>query len=262
MTSSSVVPPELSVVIPVLHEGEAIRNVLEHLATVAGSVFYEVIVVDGSPQGSTLCYLPQKHHIRGILSQPGRGTQMNAGAALAQGQVLLFLHADTELPHQALQHILNMLQSNTVVAGAFDFAIDSPRRSLNWISRGASWRSRATCIPYGDQAIFMMRDTFERLEGYADFPILEDVDLMRRLKHKGGTIGIICDRVLVSARRWEQEGIIFCTLRNWLLLFLYYLGISPHHLAQWYRPLSQRPQKIKPRIYFQKRKPTPEKDTS
>ncbi|MGF1601895.1 MAG: TIGR04283 family arsenosugar biosynthesis glycosyltransferase [Thermosynechococcaceae cyanobacterium] len=237
MTSSTAAAPDLSVIIPVLNEGYAIRAVLEQLAAIAETVTYEVIVVDGDPQGATLTYLPLNSNLQGILAQAGRGHQMNAGAALAKGAVVLFLHADTELPPQAFSKMLDAI-STDAVAGAFDFAIRSPSTSLKWISRWACWRSRLTRIPFGDQAIFMALDTFNALGGYQNFPILEDVDLMRRLKQQQQPVKILCDRVTVSARRWEQEGILFCTLRNWWILSLYYLGVSPEYLAQWYRPLS------------------------
>lgn len=238
MTSSNAAP-DLSVIVPVLYEGSAIVSVLDRLATVAGTVHYEVIVVDGDPQGSTLSYLPRAAHLRGLAATAGRGHQMNAGAALAQGDMLLFLHADTWLPSQALPQIVRALRTTDAVAGAFDFEIQSPRWSLKWISRCASWRSRLTRVPYGDQAIFMERKIFEALGGYPDIPILEDVTLMRRLKRQRLPIWISCDRVLVSARRWEQEGVLFCTFRNWLLLLLYALGMSPQKLSQWYRPHSK-----------------------
>lgn len=248
MTSSSVVAPDISVIVPVLHEGTTIVRTLEHIAVVADTITYEVIVVDGDPQGSTLHHLPQEHKITGIQSKAGRGNQMNAGADLAQGKILLFLHADTELPSKALQRILYTIDRTKAVAGAFDFSIDSPRWILDWISRGASLRTRLTRLPYGDQAIFMTRTTFQAVGGYPDFPILEDVDLMRRLKRQQLPIYLICDRVSVSARRWEQEGIVFCTVRNWILLSLYYLGISPHQLVRWYRPLSPLSERIEQKI--------------
>ena len=237
MTSSSAGPPDISVIIPVLAEGNHIQTLLARLATTAGSVEYEVIVVDGDPQGSTLRYLSSGlAAVQGIVAPQGRGTQMNAGAALAQGDILLFLHADTQLPIAALPKICTALQQSTAVAGAFDLAIDSSRRSLQLIGRVSSMRSRLTRTPYGDQAIFIRRSVFEKLGGYPEIPIMEDVALMRQLKRRGFEIVILGDRSLVSPRRWEQEGIVYCTLRNWFLLFCYTLGVSPHQLARWYHP--------------------------
>lgn len=226
--------PELSIVIPVLYEGANILLLADHLKAIAGDRVYEVIVVDGDPEGSTLQYLPPD--IQGITAAAGRGTQMNAGAKLAQAPTLLFLHADTRLPQTALSQICRTREQAT--AGAFDLGIDSPRTSLQWISRVASLRSRFTRIPYGDQAIFVDRATFMRVGGFPHIPIMEDVALMQQLKRQRIPIQIVRDRVLVSPRRWEQEGILRCTLRNWMLLGLYTLGVSPHRLWRWYRPPS------------------------
>lgn len=205
---------------------------LHHLRRVAADFTYEVIVVDGDPEGSTVQHLPAE--VRGIIAPAGRGSQMNAGAKIARASTLLFLHADTLLPDQALIQIQKVLQQTP--AGAFDLGIDSSRPSLQWISRLASWRSRLTRIPYGDQAIFIHRSTFMAVGGFPNIPIMEDVALMQTLKQYRLPIWIVRDRVLVSPRRWEQEGIIACTLRNWLILSLYYLGVSPNRLWRWYRP--------------------------
>lgn len=226
--------PELSIVIPVLYEGANILLLVDHLQAIAGDRVYEVIVVDGDPDGSTLQYLPSD--IQGITAAAGRGSQMNAGAKLAQASTLLFLHADTRLPQTALDQIRKTMVQGT--AGAFDLGIDSPRTSLQWISRVASMRSRLTRIPYGDQAIFVDRATFHQVGGFPNIPIMEDVALMQQLKRQRIPIQFVCDRVLVSPRRWEQEGILRCTLRNWMLLGLYTLGVSPHRLWRWYSPPS------------------------
>lgn len=240
MTSFNAGSPDVSVIIPVLAEGDRIQSLLSQLATSADSVPYEVIVVDGDPQGSTLrCLPPQQLDIRGILAPRGRGSQMNAGAALARGAILLFLHADTQLPPQALPKICATLRESSAVAGAFDLAIDSSRWILKLIGRVSSLRSRLTRTPYGDQAIFIHRSTFAKIGGYPEIPIMEDVALMRYLKRRGFAIVILSDRTLVSPRRWEQEGVIYCTLRNWSLLLLYNLGVSPHQLVRWYHPTSR-----------------------
>jgi uncharacterized protein len=228
--------PDLSIIIPVLYEAERIRTCLENLLQLAGDINLEVIVVDGDPKGTTLSHVPSQYPyaLKGIQSPKGRGTQMNAGAQIAQGQVLLFLHADTDLPDRALLDILHTCKQYT--GGAFDLAIASPRRSLKLVGKVASWRSRLTRIPYGDQAIFMRKDIFEQVQGYPDIPLMEDVALMQRLKQHGYPIHILSQTVKVSARRWEKEGIVRCTLRNWSLILLYSLGIHPETLACWYRP--------------------------
>ncbi|MGB8700904.1 MAG: TIGR04283 family arsenosugar biosynthesis glycosyltransferase [Thermosynechococcaceae cyanobacterium] len=230
-------PLELSVIIPVWQEGDRIRPCLDHLAAIAGEITYEAIVVDGDSQGSTLQHLPTHGlTLQGIRAAPGRGTQMNAGAQLAQGRIVLFLHVDTRLPQQAFPQILAVCDRPGIAGGAFDLAIASSRRSLQMIAKVASWRSRLTRIPYGDQAIFLRKDIFEAVQGYPNIPIMEDVALMQRLKQNRYAIEILPDPVKTSPRRWETEGILRCTLRNWSLIALYYGGIAPETLVRWYRP--------------------------
>jgi rSAM/selenodomain-associated transferase 2 len=229
--------PKFSIIIPVLHEGAQIQVCLQHLAEVATGQSYEVIVVDGDRQGSTLAHLPPfAAPLHGITAPLGRGPQMNAGARMAQGQWLLFLHRDVQLPHQALHQVDQVLTVEHIAGGAFDLKIDSSRWCLRAISTLSSWRSRLTRIPYGDQAIFIKKAVFDQVQGYPDIPIMEDVALMQRLKQNGHTIQILRSPVMASPRRWEQEGILRCTLRNWVLLWLYRSGVAPEVLVQWYRP--------------------------
>jgi uncharacterized protein len=238
LDSTQKLDPDLSIIIPVLYEAERIHTCLANLVNLAGNINLEIIVVDGDPEESTLKHLPSQypHMLKGIQSPQGRGTQMNAGAKIAQGTILLFLHADTDLPDRALQEILHPCTQRSCAGGAFDLAIASPRWSLKLIGKVASWRSRLTRIPYGDQAIFIRKDVFGQIQGYPDIPLMEDVALMQRLKQQGYSIQILSKAVRASARRWEKEGIVRCTLRNWSLILLYSLGIAPEVLARWYRP--------------------------
>jgi rSAM/selenodomain-associated transferase 2 len=231
--------PELSIIIPVLHEGDRIGSCLDHLARIAEDIPYEVIVSDGDPQGSTLSAIaPKLDYIAEVRSPVGRGAQLNIGAKAARGKVLLFLHVDACLPVRALHQVLETCEQQKWVGGAFDLAIASPRLSLKAIAKLASWRSRLTRIPYGDQAIFLRRDIFEQVQGYLEIPIMEDVALMQCLKRHGYAIEILPSAVTVSPRRWEKEGILRCTLRNWSLMTMYSLGVHPQALARWYRPQS------------------------
>jgi hypothetical protein len=127
------------------------------------------------------------------------------------------------------------LKDRAIVGGAFDLGIDSKRFAFRVIEKMASWRSRLTRIPYGDQAIFIRADYFRQLGGFRNIPIMEDVELMQRIKQKKGEIKIISKRVLTSPRRWEKEGIVFCTLRNWFLISLYFMGVRPETLARLYK---------------------------
>ena len=159
---------------------------------------------------------------------------MNTGVSIARGEILIFLHADTELPFHALEKIHSLLERKEYVGGAFDLGIKSNKFIFRVIEKLSSLRSRLNRIPFGDQAIFMRREYFDRIGGYKEIPLMEDVELMRRIKKSGNKIWIFDDRVMTSPRRWEKEGVIYCTLRNWTLRTLYLLGISPDKLATFY----------------------------
>jgi rSAM/selenodomain-associated transferase 2 len=225
--------PDVSVVIPVLNEVETINQVIEHLYAKNSGGSFEVIVVDGSPDRNTIKTI----HFSDVLktaSERSRAKQMNAGAALARGAVLLFLHADTELPDEAVEKISSTMKAGRYVAGAFDLGIKSDRTIFRAMERIASMRSRLTRIPFGDQAIFVRKDYFHHIGGYKDIPIMEDIELIRRIKSGGKSICILPERVLTSPRRLEKEGILRCTVRNWVLQTLYVLGVSPETLARFY----------------------------
>ena len=226
--------PSVSVIIPVLRETHELDLLIDHLFQIADGGPVELIVVDGSPDGESV-----KAISRGgvtLLTKPtGRARQMNAGAAAAKGTCLLFLHADTRLPQGAFRRIEETLSNSDCVAGAFDLRYSSGRPSMRLIARVACLRSRITRIPYGDQAHFFRRDYFEKLCGYADIPLMEDVEIMRRIKDRGDRIIIVPETVETSARRHEKEGILYCTLRNWTILTLYLLGVSPRRLVRFYK---------------------------
>jgi rSAM/selenodomain-associated transferase 2 len=226
----------ISVIIPVYNEGRDLERTLSGLQAQRrqSCVPVEIIVVDGHPRQTTIRRLDGDGMIL-RRSQAGRGAQMNCGVAAASGEILLFLHADTRLSEGALERIQRCLRPETgVVAGAFGLGIDSRRTAYRFIEFGARLRTRLTQIPYGDQAIFIKRADFLRLGGFLCLPIMEDVELMQRVKRAGGRIRILRSRVYTSARRWESEGIIFGTLRNWSLVILYWLGVAPQRLVRWY----------------------------
>jgi rSAM/selenodomain-associated transferase 2 len=222
-----------SIIVPVLNEADQINPLIEHIHNQGFGPLYEVIVVDGDPQGGTVRIIQDKDVIA-ITTEKGRGRQMNAGAAVARGEILIFLHADTKLPDGALEKINRALEDQNYVGGAFDLRIDSDRLFLKYIATRASLRSRWNRIPYGDQAIFIRKKYFDQIGGYKEIPLMEDVDLMRRIKKDGKQIVIFPDKVRTSARRWESEGALYTTLRNQILVRLFYLGVSPHRLAKYY----------------------------
>ncbi|MHC4111937.1 MAG: TIGR04283 family arsenosugar biosynthesis glycosyltransferase [Planctomycetota bacterium] len=224
---------KFSIIIPALREQEQINSALEHVCHQDSDGCCEIIVVDGDPAGSTINAI----EIDGIIRKTapkGRSKQMNAGAAMAKGEILIFLHADTKLPDNALEKISRVLQDEKYVGGAFDLKIDSDRLFLKYISARASLRSRLNRIPYGDQAIFIRKDYFNQIGGFKEIPLMEDVDLMRRIKKDRKKIYILPDKVITSARRWERDGTIYTTVRNQILMALFYLGVSPHRLAKHY----------------------------
>jgi rSAM/selenodomain-associated transferase 2 len=223
-----------SVVVPVLNEQEKIKTIIEHLRSQDSNGGCEIIVVDGDPKGSTINLIQDKDVVTAV-SEKGRAFQMNAGAALAHGEILLFLHADTRLPDSAFVKIWEVLQDDTYVGGAFDLGINSDRFGLKLIALRARLRCRRTRIPYGDQAIFLRRRYFEEIGCYKEIVFMEDVELMLRIKKRGDRIFIFRDRVKTSPRRWEKEGIIYTTVRNKIVANLYKLGVSPTKLAKYYR---------------------------
>jgi len=225
--------PEFSVIIPVFHEAALIEKTIEHVHALAADRSIEVLVVDGDLSGETIREI-WDDTVRTAIAEPGRGIQLNCGASLAKGDLLLFLHVDTRLPAGAFAKIAAAMENRRIIGGAFRLAIDSRRLPFRVIERGVQYRSRMLGLPYGDQGIFVRRQDFQALGGFRNAPIMEDVDLMRRIRKQKGRILILDDPIVTSARRWEQEGILYCTLRNWCLMLLFFLGIPPEKLLRLY----------------------------
>jgi len=230
--------PKFSIIVPVLHERKRINELIERLYRLDSEKSCEIIVVDGVQERDTLEAIHANDVVK-IFSEKGRAKQMNAGASVARGKILVFLHADTELPIGALKKMDAVVEKG-YMAGGFDLGIRSNKLIFKVIAFLGSLRSRLNRIPYGDQAIFICRDYFHKMGGYKEIPLMEDVELMRRIKRSGNKIWILYDRVMTSARRWEREGIVYCTLRNWILQILYFLGISPDRLTNFYRSEGQK----------------------
>ncbi len=232
----------LSIIIPVFQESAVISNTLQGLAALKIPLPFEIIICDGEGCHSTLAHLRQDHPGLGCLplkligALPGRGPQLNAGARAAQGDLLLFLHADTRLDQKGLDLMIQAWQNQeeTFFCGAFDLSIDSEKKIFRLIEKTASLRSRLLKIPYGDQGIFMTRQLFERVGGFPPTPIMEDVGIMSKIKKIDITPRFLDHSITTSARRWEDQGILYTTLRNWGLILLYLLGISPGRLARYY----------------------------
>ncbi|MEJ1934253.1 TIGR04283 family arsenosugar biosynthesis glycosyltransferase, partial [Nostoc sp. NIES-2111] len=191
-----------------------------------------VIVVDGGSQDDTVA-IAGSLGVKVISSSPGRAVQMNTGAALASGDILLFLHADTLLPVGFDEMIRAALQQPGVIAGAFALRINADLASLRLVEKGVYWRSRLLQMPYGDQAIFMTKAVFQQVGGFPELPIMEDFELIRRLKRLG-KITILRVPVITSARRWLQKGVFKTTLINQIVIIAYLLKIKPARLRTWY----------------------------
>lgn len=225
---------KLSVVIPALNEARQLPAVLEAIAAAAD---VEVIVVDGGSSDGT-AELAEAKGARVVRATPGRSHQLNCGAAAATGPLLLFLHADTRLPEGFDRTIRQTLAQPGVVAGAFRLAIGGPGRGLRWVEWGVNLRSRLLQMPYGDQAIFLKAEVFHTLGGFPDLPMMEDFELVRRLR-KVGRVAIAPSAVVTSDRRWRTLGILRTTLANQAMIAGYLLGVDPHRLARWYRHLGK-----------------------
>ena len=221
----------VSIIIPVLNEAPRLPALLAHLASFRPHA--EVIVVDGGSTDGSAEAARALGWPRVLAAPQGRARQMNAGAAAACGQVFLFLHADTSLPPNALADIGAALADPRVIGGRFDVRLDSPRPIYRAVELLMNLRSRWTGIWTGDQAIFVRRTAFERLGGYADIPLMEDVEFSHRLKRAGRTVCLRA-RVLASARKWEREGPLRTIALMWALRFLYMLGASPARLHRLY----------------------------
>ncbi len=221
-------PRRISVIIPARDEEAGIGRVLDRLAQ---EPVWETIVVDGGSTDRTRD-MAQSHGARVVMSPAGRGRQISAGAAVATGDALLFLHADTLLPSGFSRHISDALNNPGISGGAFLLGIDSPGALFRMIEALANVRSRWLSRPYGDQAIFVDRGVFDRVGGFPKLPVMEDVAFVRRLK-KLGRVQIAPVAVSTSARRWLDHGVILTTLHNQSCLIAYLLGVSPERIARW-----------------------------
>jgi rSAM/selenodomain-associated transferase 2 len=224
--------PRLSIIVPVLDEGDGIAATLDALGELRANGA-EVIVVDGGSRDATV----QRARLRAdrvIAGPQGRALQMNAGAEIAAGDVLLFLHADTLLPPAADRLVLDGLARTGRDWGRFDVRIAGAHPALGVVAFTMNLRSRISGIATGDQAIFVKRDAFAAIGGFPPIPLMEDVALCRRLKRTSRPLCIpAC--ATTSGRRWETHGVVRTILLMWRLRFEYFLGADPATLAKRYR---------------------------
>lgn len=218
----------ISIIIPTLNEAKNIPALRPLLGKVS-----EVIIVDGGSNDATV-ELAGELGMTVLSSDRGRGAQLNSGAAYASSDILLFLHADTQLPEQFPKLVRDCLANPKVTLGAFSLAIEPSSTLLQMICSGANIRSRLFQLPYGDQSLFIQRAQFMELGGFPELPIMEDYLFVKRARRKG-KISTLPHTVTTSARRWQKLGPIRTTLTNQLMLAGYSLGVSPERLALFYR---------------------------
>jgi len=263
--------PQISIIIPTYNEAENIGELLQQLTQVSTEeINVEIIVVDGGSIDRTPLIVTEfisklteelitKNPclvVKLISSNPGRANQMNRGAKTAQGEILLFLHADSRLPNNFSNLVTQTLSSSLVppflrgvrghhsrstkprlikpIAGAFELEIRGDIQGLRLVEKFVNWRSHFLQLPYGDQAIFLRTKTFWDLGGFPDLPIMEDFQFIRRVK-KLGRVAIVPAKVQTSARRWQKLGVWQTTLINQLVIIAFFLGISPQKIANFYR---------------------------
>lgn len=220
----------ISIIIPTLNEEKMIGGLLSSFQDSDG---VEIIVADGGSTDRTID-IARTFPTRIVQSDPGRGYQQNAGARVASHPVLLFLHSDTWLPVNFSDQVHETLGLSSTVAGAFRLHIDAAGLGFRLVEWGANTRSLLFGLPYGDQAIFMKKQTFETVGGFPEQPLLEDVALIRMLK-RIGSITIAPGQVTTSARRWQRLGILRTTLINQCVLLGYACGMDIKKLAGFYR---------------------------
>jgi rSAM/selenodomain-associated transferase 2 len=221
----------LSIVIPALNEAAYIAANLAPLHPLRARGI-EIIVADGGSRDDTVI-LATSHADRVIRAPCGRAAQMNAGAAVARGQLLLFLHADCMLPKDAAALIIDGLTGSGKCWGRFNVRLDGRHPLLSMVAFMMNWRSRISGIATGDQGVFVTHECFDAVGGFSEIPLMEDIDLSRRLKARSTPL---CLRATItsSSRRWEQHGVLRTIFLMWYLRFAYWLGASPDKLVKLY----------------------------
>ena len=220
--------PKVSVIVPVLDDEAALDALLRQISP---DPALDIVVVDGGASAAIAAVVTSRAGVRLLRSAPGRARQMNTGAAAARGEWLLFLHADSQLPSGWLATLER--DAAGAVGGWFQFALDDPAWQARWIERGTRLRCRLLRLAYGDQGIFVRRNAFERIGGYREIPIMEDVEFVGRLRRSGRTVELPLPLV-TSARRWRSDGWFRRSARNVGLVSLYFAGVAPERLSRWY----------------------------
>ena len=222
----------ISFIIPAWRDSENLSSLLPKLAALPGAV--EIVVVEVSLEGRALSRPNDSTGVRfATVSNPNRGEQMNHGASLATGDVLVFQHADTEFTPEHFHAIETVMRDPSVVGGAFHRKFDERHPGLMWLEKIARWRGQRGATLYGDQSIFVRRDIFQKLGGFAPIPLMEDVEFSPRLRGAGKVV-LLDPPLRSSARHHQRQGAWRRTIQNGALLLLYKAGVPPRRLHRWY----------------------------
>jgi uncharacterized protein len=220
----------VSTVVPTLNEAANIGGLLERLAR---QTAVECIVADGGSRDDT-CKIAARNGAVVLDVSGGRATQQNAGASIAKGRLLLFLHADTQPPHGFADRICEALERPSIVAGAFQFKTNGTGAGMRWVERLTNLRSTFLQYPYGDQGLFLEKRIFHEMGGFAPLPIMEDFELVRRLRRRG-TVLTLPHPAVTSAKRWQQLGVLQTTVINQIMILGFLCGVPVQTLQRFYR---------------------------
>lgn len=219
----------ISIIMPVLNEEEVIERSLRSTTALQGD--FEIIVVDGGSSDKTKEIA--KGYAKVITSKRGRAKQMNAGAKIAKGDILLFLHADSQLPNNALPEIEKAFRGPKVMGGALKFNLDDPSLLLKVLVFFANLRANIVKVYLGDHGLFVKRPVFEKIGGFNEIDLMEDVDLCRRLRREGKLVQLDVE-ITTSARRLKKRGILKTVIQMQMNRFLFFIGVSPRRLHRLY----------------------------
>ncbi|VAX21836.1 hypothetical protein MNBD_NITROSPINAE02-1641 [hydrothermal vent metagenome] len=220
--------PTISIIIPAYKEGERLAKLARKFIGIKGCE-----VVAAMAEGDKATIKPDSGETIIVNAQKGRAKQMNAGAAVARGDILVFLHADTLITPHSFARVRSALAEPGAVGGAYRFKIDASSFAFGLIGVMANLRSKWLKAPYGDQAIFIKREVFRKIGGYREIPIMEDTRLVTDMKQEGRIV-IIDDYAITSSRKWLKEGATYTTIRNWIIMLAYKMGAKPENLVKWY----------------------------
>jgi len=220
----------IAIIIPVFNEGAVLPELIRRMQSMDAD---ELIIVDGGSRDDS-CRILEASGARWLKSGPGRAAQMNAGAEVCSSDILLFIHADTIISCSNISAVCETMNDDSYAGGRFDVRLSGDAFPFRIIEQLINARSRLTGISTGDQCLFVRRSVFERMGGFPNQPLMEDIEFSKRLK-RHGRVACLRQKVTTSSRRWERHGIVATVWLMWKLRFLYWLGVPAEQLSQMYR---------------------------